>query len=475
METQTDISLYSDKVAIKNANGVLDVLPATVTVSNGVITSIETNVSPNNISQNTQNFTGKLITPAFINSHTHLAMAAFRGLGGEKILRKNVIEDLYFKVESLLTKEDVRAFARIGAYESLFSGVGTVWDHYYHGHGVADALLDTGLSGVVAPTLQDLGGPGQHHSDQTLDDTLSLAKNNTYTDSCVFTALGPHATDTVSDSLWKRVRELAKKENLPIHAHLAQSVEEYKRNTEEHGLSPVERMDSLGILDKSLTCVFAHCIYASKNDLKLFDSLKHLLVLCPFSQLQFCFPASANEWSKAGIQFALATDCGASNDSMNPQGELRWLAGVRSSNITSSMEYEDFLNHGGLPKAEVVQQKRNQQFESMESMASPEFLLSTLWSRPGAWTPTRPAGVITKGAWAHLAIWDLDHPTLWPSASPLRGLAFGEASQSLTSMMVHGKWIGEVGHFKESIMRSQNYNDAIQEANARFDSLASQF
>ena len=470
-----EASLYSDRVVLGTHGDKLEIASATLTIKNGVIEHIETADPKSAITDKTQDFTGKLITPAFINAHTHLAMAAFRGLGGEKILRKNVIEDLYFKIETLLTKDDVRAFARIGAYESLFSGVGVVWDHYYHGSGVADALTDTGLSGVVAPTLQDLSGPGQSRTEDTFDDTLSIAKNQHYSDHAVFAAFGPHATDTVSDSLWKKVREAAQKESLPVHAHLAQSIEEYKRNKDQHGLSPVERMDALGILDTSISSVFAHCIYASKADLKYISPERQLLVHCPYSQLQFCFPASPTAWMNAGVTFALATDCGASNDSMNPQGELRWLAGQRASNITSSNEYEDFLNHGGLEKAESVQKKRNDQFKNHETMPSPDFLLSTLWSRPGRFTPKRPAGIIAKGAWAHVAVWDLKHPALWPSAYPLRGLAFGESSQALTSLMVNGQWIGKVGHLKGSIMESQNYKDAIKEANERFKSLSSQF
>ena len=55
----------------------------------------------------------QLVVPAFVNGHTHLAMAAFRGLASEQLLRGNIIEDLFFRVESHLTAEDVRAFARV--------------------------------------------------------------------------------------------------------------------------------------------------------------------------------------------------------------------------------------------------------------------------------------------------------------------------------------------------------------------------
>src|SRR5690606_37224016 len=119
--------------------------------------------------------------------------------------------------------EDVRAFARLGAYESLLSGVTEVWDHYYFAEQVAEALVEVGLSGVVAPTLQDLSGPWAHRSLEELESTLTIAHSAKFAAAGVRAALGPHATDTVSDGLLRRVGQLALQENLWVHLHAAQT------------------------------------------------------------------------------------------------------------------------------------------------------------------------------------------------------------------------------------------------------------
>lgn len=90
-------------------------------------------------------FGDALITPGFVNSHTHLPMAALRGIEGTAVaLGGNVVSDLYFKIEKAMSPEDVRAFARMGAYDSLLAGVSFVWEHYYHGVALAEAMSETG-------------------------------------------------------------------------------------------------------------------------------------------------------------------------------------------------------------------------------------------------------------------------------------------------------------------------------------------
>ena len=56
----------------------------------------------------------------------------------------NMVREFYFGIEQNLEPEDILAFTRMGAYESLLSGVGLVWDHYYHGEAVAEGSLRPG-------------------------------------------------------------------------------------------------------------------------------------------------------------------------------------------------------------------------------------------------------------------------------------------------------------------------------------------
>lgn len=410
-----------------------------------------------------------MVTPAFINSHTHVAMSFFRGLPHILKDRKNIVEDAFFKVESKLGADDVRAFARMGAYECLLNGVGFIWDHYYHGVAVAEALLDVGIAGVVAPTLQDLAGPGVSLQDTLFNETLEIDAAKRFSEAGIFAAFGPHATDTVSTELWQRILDEASARSLPIHAHLGQSTDEHKRAFERHGVSPAAYLARLGIFDNVAHGVWAHGIYVSDEDFKLINKQKNTFVFCPYSQLIFQFPADVRRWERAGITWVVATDCVASNDSMNVQKELRFASGVPTNALTQSDAYAKF----GLGKgnAQSVEDARGQSDEAVHHFASSSVLLPKVFETAGSTHPKTLAGRVEKGALANLVIWKLSHPSFWPGLEPLSTLCRGDTTGAIENMIVAGKFVGSDGNFHQSIIDSVDYLDARREAERRLELL----
>ncbi len=410
-----------------------------------------------------------LLTPAFVNAHTHLALAFLRG--APTTVQGNLVESLFFRYEQLLSEADVRAFTRMGAYESLLHGVGLVWDHYYHGRAVADALVDTGLSGVVAPTLQDLSGPGKGGFERALADTAWLATQRELRSKGVFAAVGPHATDTVSSDLMAKALTLARAHELPMHLHLAQSIEELRRVTEREGCSPMVWLDRQGVLNGAPSLILAHALYANAEDLSLLDPSRHMLALCPFSQLIFGFTAPVLAWSELGMSWAIATDCAASNDSMNLQKELRLAAALPKAGVTSGESYREFFTQGGLASAERAQRERDDAHARFAAHAAPTALLERVWETPGEAHPGFRAGAIEVGCLANLVAWDTDHPSFWPENDLVRTLAYGDTTQAIHAMFVCGKRIGKAGDFRASVVGSPEYREARLEATERLEHL----
>ncbi len=409
----------------------------------------------------------RLISPAFINPHTHLALGFLRGVDLRRACRGNLVEDLFFKVEGRLSPEDIQAFARIGAYDSLLCGVGLVWDHYYAGERVAAALREVGLAGVVAVTLQDLAGPGMDRWEAALEATAVIDDDEGLRSQGVYSALGPHATDTVSADLFGRSLALARQRELPIHLHVAQSPEEYQRCWERHGRSPLGWLDELGLLSEAPATVLVHGIYASRADLALLTGGPHRLVFCPYSQLVFGFPAAVGLWSELGLDWVVATDCASNNDSMNVQKELRFVAGQRTVGATWSDSFREFLEHGGPEHAAAAWGVRRALFDAHHQLAEPEALLGRVWAGPGAMHPRFTAGVLAPGALANLIVWDLDHPAFWPAVDPLHCLAMSDPLGAMWALYVAGRPVGEVGDVAGSVLRSAEYQAARQEANER--------
>lgn len=408
----------------------------------------------------------KLVSPGFINSHTHVAMSVFRYLDSASFAKGNMIGDFFFHVESLLTKEDIRAFSRLGAYENLSNGNTLVWDHYYHGDGVAEAMLETGLCGVVAPTLQDLDGPGKQHLEREWSHLETIVSNRQFESSAIYGAFGPHATETVSKDLWLKISQSAKRLNLPLHFHMGQTFKEYSLIKNKRQKPPLAWLLELGVFAEAPHTLMVHNTLASVSDLKQLKKYPVTMGVCPFSAQIFLFPADPTVFSDLSLNWTLGTDCVASNDSMNLQKEIKMIAGSPLQRITYSEEYRNFL-HGQDSSteqlAEKIAEKRAKLWKKYESFTDPKELLKKVWDIPGKMHPQFNAGAIKANHLANFCIWDIDHPSFWPG-DYLRCLAFGDTIPALHNVISAGKKIGVDGYYHSSLLTKSSYSEHLQEA-----------
>ncbi len=471
------VVLTSRRVVLPDAAGALTVRPAAVSIEGARITSVTSlggalDSAPPEEGVIVRDFGERVLAPAFVNAHTHLAMCAFRGITTALARRGNVVTDVFFRLESLLTSEDVRAFTRLGAYECLLSGTAEVWDHYYFGEEVAAALADVGLSGVVAPTLQDSGGPGRARWESELLATERIAADAGLRERGIFAALGPHATDTVSRELFGVVRDAALRLGLPVHLHVAQSFEEVQSAREREQASPFELLARWGVLDAPRV-LLAHGVFASRGDLELLDAERHFVAVCPYSQVQFAFPSPVEELSSAGVPWVVGTDCVASNDSMSLAKELALLGGLASLRAGSSRAAAEHAARGTLETARALNDERKRRLELWERETGPEVLLQRAWGACGRLGQGRGGGVIAPGALAHLVVYEPSHPCFWPGDDALRALAYADAAPAIHALMVSGRFVGRSGDFHASLVESDEYRDARREAEARRTALLS--
>lgn len=449
--------LQSRRVVFGRRPDELRVAPGWIDIDEDAIVSVEEGTT----TDVDHDFGDALIAPAFVNAHTHVSLASLRGaIGGAT--EGNVVEDLFYEFESKQSAEDVRAFARMGAYESLLSGVGLVWDHYFFGDALAQAFEDVGLAAVVGPTVQDLSGPGSKQWEAQLETTERLAAAGRRG---IFAALAPHATDTVSDALWQQVCDMAERLSLPIHAHLAQSPEEYRRAQERHETTPFGMLEKLGVIERGQG-VFVHCLYVHTDELARLGS--NTFVACPYAQLQFGFPARVDHWQRAGIRWTVATDCSASNDSFSIRKELRFVAGQRTQSTPYGAAYDAFLQKRA--SAEEVWSERLAQYQFFDEHATHEALLDRVWNMAGTLHPAVKAGALHPGYLANVAVWDTDHPAFWPAQAPLSTLAYGDVDTALHAMFVAGRCIGTPGQLRESVL-GDTYKEHRREASERLAAL----
>ncbi|NIS81080.1 MAG: amidohydrolase family protein [Anaerolineales bacterium] len=267
---------------------------------------------------------GKLALPGLINTHTHIAMALFRGLyAGDP----SSIYAIMFPIEENLEAEDVYHLGLLGAVECLKGGATTIVDHYYFMDAIARAVEIVGLRGVLGHTIADrlAAFTGKHEKVRALR-FLREWRNRTPR---IIPALAPHSPETVSIETLSELRRISDKENVLLHIHLAQSPQEIEYIRQTHGVTPVELLDRIGFLGSDVLA--AHCVFVGDADIDRLASHQVSVVFCPTSQVSYLHSnvTPVPELLAKGVNVALGTDTAAGTGNMNILEELRIASTVQ--------------------------------------------------------------------------------------------------------------------------------------------------
>src|SRR5215469_10763136 len=211
--------------------------------------------------ENVVRFPGCAIIPGFVNAHSHIELTILRGYL-DHLPFVDWIPRLTNARYNVLSGADMLASARLGALEMLRAGVtcvGEVMDL-----GMAwDVMREFGLQGIA---YQEVFGPAEGQADDAMAGLTrkieSCRRDETETQRI---GVSPHAPYTVSAKLYRAVNEFARREQLPVTAHIGESDEEsmFVRGgagvfaerwsergipVESPGCSPVKYLSDLGLL-----------------------------------------------------------------------------------------------------------------------------------------------------------------------------------------------------------------------------------
>jgi 5-methylthioadenosine/S-adenosylhomocysteine deaminase len=256
------------------------------------------------------------ITPGFVNAHTHVAMSFMKSLAPQA---PNLIRKWMFPIESKLSEEDVFIFSKLGIAESLLGGSTTIFDHYYHPHGVARAAEALGMRAAIAPTVLSTEGP---FSFKTLIKQTHNFLDHTYSD-LIMPMVGPHATDTLDKKGFQELIELARTKKLPLHLHVSQTEQEFKTTLQNHRCTPIAFLNKLKAFESPI--LLAHAIYLKPQDLKILKNKNCVVVVCPSSLVLYDKLSPILDFEKHKIATAIGSDSNLCNDTMDMPKELRAL------------------------------------------------------------------------------------------------------------------------------------------------------
>ncbi len=270
---------------------------------------------------------GKIALPGLINTHTHAAMALFRGIGEDSELHDWLAA--VRAVEVKVTPPQIKAGTALAVVEMIKSGTTCFNDMYFHMDEVAAAVQESGMRAVLGYSMVDMGKDGFDEKKRKLE--LSICEQfikdwQGKADGRITTSVPPHSLYLCSKELLTASRGMAKKHGVLLHIHLSETRKEVFDCLAARKLRPAYYLDSLGLLTQST--VAAHCVWMTKEEVKLLASSGVSASLCPVSNMKLAGGSVAPlpEMQGAKMNVSLGTDGSASNDSLSLFETMKFLA-----------------------------------------------------------------------------------------------------------------------------------------------------
>jgi cytosine/adenosine deaminase-related metal-dependent hydrolase len=385
---------------------------------------------------------GAVVTPGLVNTHHHLYQTLTRARAQQADLF-TWLRELY-PVWAGIDAEAEYAAARTGLAELALSGCTTVFDHHYvfpRGRsGLIEAEVqaarELGVRIVASRGSMDLGvsdgglPPDEliEDLDAVLADTERLAGelHENGPGARIQLAVAPCSPFSVTGRLMEESAALARRLGLPLHTHLAETVEEEAYCRELYGCTPVEYLERLGWLAGDVWC--AHCVHLSDGEIRRFGETGTGVAHCPTSNLRLgAGVAPIRELVDADVRVGLGVDGSASNERSDLFFEVKQaLLVARGRGSPEAMTVRGALRLGARGGAQVLGRD--------------------------------DIGSLEPGKCADFAVWRVDGLELAGAEDPVAGLVFS-APHRVDRLVVGGEDVVRDGALvnadEEEIAREQ--------------------
>ena len=342
-----------------------------------------------------------LVCPGLINTHTHLPMVLFRGLGDHLTLR-GWLEEVIFPLEKKMVNPDfIRVGTELALLELIKNGITTVCDMYFHTPVMASLFESYGLRGVLAVDMLSSFSDWREDLDYLCNQYSGKSER-------VYPAIACHAPYTCSRNLLKISAQEAEKRDIPIAIHVAETGWEVSEIRKRYGKTPVAYLKDCGVIGPH--CVFVHGVHLNEQDMDMMAETHTPLSYNPESNMKLgSGVAPVLRAMEKGITVGMGTDGAASNNNLSLFAEMGTGAKLQKlKNPSRTVRTKDI-------------------FSMVTSSAAKVLGLSG------------SIGKIQAGFSADIIALNLNYPHLYPRNDLLSHLVYSASGMEVDFVMCHGK------------------------------------
>ncbi|MFL5959596.1 MAG: amidohydrolase family protein [Gaiellaceae bacterium] len=289
--------------------------------------------------------------PGFVNAHCHAFQRALRGRseGGDFWAWRETMLEL----ARGLTPAEVRTGYADVYRELRAAGYTAVGEFHYLGLGearaAAEAAAEAGIELVLLHVAYARGGIERFRQESV---AVYLRELEELRAGGIRVGVAPHSVRACPRDWLEELGRDAADHELPLHVHADEQPREIEECLVEHGLRPLELLDSCGCLGPRTTIV--HATHADGRELDLLAAAGASVCACPTTEANLgdgFLPVE--RLLHRGIELCIGSD---SNVRIDPLEELRELDGIarRQSGRRQVFTVDDLLAIGSTNGARSI-------------------------------------------------------------------------------------------------------------------------
>ena len=285
---------------------------------------------------------GMTAMPGLINMHTHAGMALMRGIGEDISFHEWI--DRIWELEKNLDEEYVYLATKVACLEMIKTGTTVFNDQYWYMPMAFKAVSELGIKAALSYVVLDRNDPEESER-QKVQCQQMYEMSKEWPDN-INLLISVHAIYSVREPMMLWAVDFARQRGLKIHIHLSETEKEVQDCKDQHGgMSPVEYLDSLGILGPDV--IAAHTLWLSDKDVEILGMRGVTCVHNINSNLKLSsgYKFRYNELRDAGANVCLGTDGCASSNNLDILETMKTAAMVQKAwrNDPSAMPLNELI------------------------------------------------------------------------------------------------------------------------------------
>ena len=363
-----------------------------------------------------------VVAPGFLNGHMHISYAhAVRGIFPDDL--ENRLFHV-FNLQSAMTEQEEYLTTLLGILELLQNGTTTLLDPgtTRFPDACLQAYQDSGIRVVWAECVTDRPAPvklPRFPAAEAVERTAAFIDRwHGRLDGRMQTMAMAFSCETASGELLQGLKRLADERGVGLTLHHQLGEAERERSQAEHGASPTEYLEQLGVLGPNV--LLAHVLGLSAAEVDAIARTGTNVVMCPTSAMKEAkglhLNGSLPEFLAKGVNVAFGSDSANSSNHLDV---------IRSMNL-AALQYKDARRDLGAIPAESA-------LEMATLSAAKAFGLGD------------DLGSIESGKKADLVLFDTHRPEWQALFNPVNNLVYNADGRSVDTVIVDGRVVLEGG------------------------------